>query len=100
MSYSSYTMFYRSVALPGGWTLERSGTSWNPPFPSMSKGIILFALAVMTLQSVSHLVQAVRGRTYGNPGATRGETKMGLGLNALGIETGTYVLVGQNFCCC
>ncbi|MDX9862103.1 MAG: TRAP transporter small permease [Rhodospirillales bacterium] len=74
MSYAAYTMFYRSVADPlGGWTLERSGTSWNPPFPSLTKGIILFALAVMAVQSVLHLVHAVRSRPdEGKPEAARG----------------------------
>jgi TRAP-type C4-dicarboxylate transport system permease small subunit len=74
MSYAAYTMFYRSVADPlGGWTLERSGTSWNPPFPSMTKGIILVALAIMAMQSVLHLVQALRGRQQaGKPETARG----------------------------
>lgn len=74
MSYAAYTMFYRSVADPlGGWTLERSGTSWNPPFPSMTKGIILVALAIMAMQSVLHLVQALRGRPQvGKPETARG----------------------------
>lgn len=62
MTYAAYTMFYRSVADPlGGWTLERSGTSWNPPFPSLTKAVILFALALMAVQSVLHLARALRG---------------------------------------
>lgn len=78
MSYAAYTMFYRSVADPlGGWTLERSGTSWNPPFPSMTKGIILIALAIMALQSVLHLVQALRG----GPQAGKGKPENARGGN-------------------
>lgn len=66
MTYAAYTMFYRSVADPlGGWTLERSGTSWDPPFPSFTKGIILFALALMAAQSVLHLIRALRGGPSG-----------------------------------
>lgn len=62
MTYAAYTMFYRSIDDPlGGWTLERSGTSWDPPFPSFTKGIILFALALMAVQSILHLIRALRG---------------------------------------
>ena len=64
MSYAAYVMFWRSSHNPSGaWQLERSGTSWNPPFPSWVKGIILLALVLMSIQVVLHLVQAVRGRT-------------------------------------
>lgn len=63
MTYAAWTMFYRSVDDPlGGWTLERSGTSWNPPFPSLTKAVILLALAIMTVQSVLHIVHAIRSR--------------------------------------
>jgi TRAP-type C4-dicarboxylate transport system permease small subunit len=61
MSYAAYVMFWRSSHNPGGdWQLERSGTSWNPPFPAMTKGIILLAVAIMTLQAVFHIVHALR----------------------------------------
>jgi hypothetical protein len=40
--------------------LERSGTSWNPPFPAWTKGIILIALAVMAVQSLLHLIESIR----------------------------------------
>lgn len=61
MSYAAYTLFYRSSHTPmGEWTLERSGTSWNPPFPTLTKGIIMVALMVMTVQTVLHLIQALR----------------------------------------
>lgn len=60
MSWAAYTLFWRSSHDPSGaWTVERSGTSWNPPFPTLTKGIILFALAIMTVQIVLHLIQAV-----------------------------------------
>ena len=58
MSYAAWVMFWRASHSPlGAWQLERSGTSWNPPFPAMTKGVILFALAVMTLQALWHLYQ-------------------------------------------
>ncbi|TBW56501.1 TRAP transporter small permease subunit [Marinobacter halodurans] len=61
MSYAAYVMFWNSSHNPmGEWSLERSGTSWNPPFPALVKGIILLALAIMTIQTVIHLVQSLR----------------------------------------
>lgn len=61
MSYAAYVMFWQSSHNPmGEWSLERSGTSWNPPFPALVKGIILIALLIMTVQTVIHLVQSLR----------------------------------------
>ncbi|PRY72659.1 TRAP transporter small permease subunit [Halomonas ventosae] len=63
MSYAAFHMFWRASHNPlGEWQLERSGTSWNPPFPALVKGMILFALALMTLQAALHLVQSIRAR--------------------------------------
>ncbi|MDT0500732.1 MULTISPECIES: TRAP transporter small permease subunit [unclassified Halomonas] len=63
MSYAAFHMFWRASHNPfGEWQLERSGTSWNPPFPALVKGVILFALALMTLQALLHLVQSLRAR--------------------------------------
>lgn len=63
MSYAAFHMFWRASHNPlGEWQLERSGTSWNPPFPALVKGLILFALALMTLQALLHLVQSLRTR--------------------------------------
>lgn len=61
ISYAAYVMFWRSAHNPSGaWQLERSGTSWNPPFPSLIKGVILVAVVVMLLQTVLHVVHALR----------------------------------------
>ncbi|PWG64391.1 TRAP transporter small permease subunit [Spiribacter halobius] len=66
MSYAAYVMFWRSTHDPmGNWTLERSGTSWNPPIPSLIKGAILVALAVMTVQALLHFIQSLRGNGPG-----------------------------------
>ncbi len=63
MSYAAYVMFWRSSHDPSGaWSLERSGTSWNPPFPSLTKGIIWFAVLVMLVQSLLHLWQSLRSQ--------------------------------------
>lgn len=61
MSYAAYVMFWRTSHNPGGdWQLERSGTSWNPPFPALTKGVILLAVAIMMVQAVFHIVHAFR----------------------------------------
>ena len=72
MSYAAFHMFWRASHNPlGEWQLERSGTSWNPPFPALVKGMILFALALMTLQALLHVVQSIRAR----PESTDKETR-------------------------
>lgn len=61
ISYAAYVMFWRASHNPAGdWQLERSGTSWNPPFPALTKGVILLAVAIMTVQAVLHIVYALR----------------------------------------
>ncbi|MFC0268933.1 TRAP transporter small permease subunit [Kushneria aurantia] len=63
MSYAAFVMFWSASHNPfGEWQLERSGTSWNPPFPALIKGVIMVALVVMCVQSFIHLVQSLRGR--------------------------------------
>lgn len=63
MSYAAFTLFWSASHNPlGEWQLERSGTSWNPPFPALTKGLILFALVVMSLQAILHLSQSVRSK--------------------------------------
>ncbi|REC96280.1 TRAP transporter small permease subunit [Kushneria indalinina] len=63
MSYAAFTMFWDASHNPlGEWRLERSGTSWNPPFPALVKGIIMAALMIMCVQSLVHFVQSLRGR--------------------------------------
>ncbi|WP_435101135.1 TRAP transporter small permease subunit [Arhodomonas sp. AD133] len=67
MTYAAYVMFWRSAHDPtGAWSLERSGTSWNPPFPSLTKGVIMFAVAVMTVQAILHVIQSLRGHGPGH----------------------------------
>ncbi|WP_227368605.1 TRAP transporter small permease subunit [Halomonas sp. M20] len=63
MSYAAYVMFWDASHNPlGEWSLERSGTSWNPPFPALVKGMIMLALIIMCVQSLIHLVQSLRAR--------------------------------------
>ncbi|GHC34095.1 TRAP transporter small permease subunit [Aidingimonas halophila] len=61
MSYAAFHLFWRASHNPmGDWQLERSGTSWNPPIPGLLKGIILFALLLMTVQALLHFIQSLR----------------------------------------
>lgn len=63
MSYAAFHMFWGASHNPlGEWSLERSGTSWNPPFPAMVKGMIMFALMLMALQASLHLWQSIRAK--------------------------------------
>ena len=63
MSYAAYVMFWDASHNPlGEWQLERSGTSWNPPFPALVKGMIMLALMIMTIQALVHLIQSLRAR--------------------------------------
>lgn len=72
MSYAAFHMFWGASHNPlGEWSLERSGTSWNPPFPAMVKGMILFALVLMTLQASLHLLQSIRAKPDAGTEETR-----------------------------
>jgi TRAP-type C4-dicarboxylate transport system permease small subunit len=63
MTYAAWQLFFRATHDPSGViSLERSGTSWNPPFPAFTKGFILFAVALMAVQSALHLIQCLRAR--------------------------------------
>lgn len=63
MSYAAFTMSWTATHGPmGDWRLERSGTSWNPPFPALLKTIIFAALVLMTLQALWHLYHSLTGR--------------------------------------
>ncbi|MFC6669515.1 TRAP transporter small permease subunit [Marinobacterium aestuariivivens] len=66
MSYAAFSMFWRASHNPmGDWQLERSGTAWNPPMPALTKGLIMFALILMTVQALLHLIQSCRpARAY------------------------------------
>lgn len=60
MAYAAYMLFWRASHNPfGEWQLERSGTSWNPPFPALTKGVILLALLIMTAQTVLHIIHSL-----------------------------------------
>ena len=45
---------------PASWYLP--SISWNPPFPALVKGMILLALAIMTVQALLHLIASLRAK--------------------------------------
>lgn len=62
MTYAAYVMVWTATHDPSGAIqLERSGTSWNPPFPAWTKAMILLSVGLMLAQTVVHLMRAVRG---------------------------------------
>lgn len=68
MSYAAYTMSWSATHNPmGEWSLERSGTAWNPPFPALVKTMIMIALMVMCVQAFIHLIQSLRGKPAVTP---------------------------------
>lgn len=56
--WAGWYMFKQGVFSPSGeFLLERSGSSWNPPFPAFIKITILVTASVMFVQSTLHLLQ-------------------------------------------
>jgi len=54
--YAAIQMVENSWFTPWGEIhLETSGTAWNPPFPALLKGIILFTVSLMFVQFILHL---------------------------------------------
>ncbi|MCF8499989.1 MAG: TRAP transporter small permease subunit, partial [Rhodospirillum sp.] len=86
MTFAAWVMFYNSTHAPTGIIqLERSGTSWNPPFPAWIKTVILISVAVMLVQTILHFIKAARGEGYedGHPTAA---TDLGPGGDAAKTE--------------
>jgi len=44
----------------GDVRLETSGSAWNPPFPALLKGIILFTVCLMFIQFILHLINEIQ----------------------------------------
>ncbi|BDU39985.1 TRAP transporter small permease subunit [Vibrio nigripulchritudo] len=62
MAYAAYIMASEAWFAPWGeFRLETSGSSLNPPYPALLKGIIFVALCVLTLQFILHLIAEIIG---------------------------------------
>ncbi|WP_119459506.1 TRAP transporter small permease [Rhodospirillaceae bacterium SYSU D60014] len=65
LTYAGLVMSEKAFFSPtGAFQLERSGTSWNPVFPALIKGVILLAAIIMVIQTILHLVGALRTKGY------------------------------------
>jgi TRAP-type C4-dicarboxylate transport system permease small subunit len=64
LSYAAWTMAWGGTHGPAGdFRLERTGTGWNPPTPAFIKIVILICVAAMAIQTILHLVEALRRKT-------------------------------------
>jgi TRAP-type mannitol/chloroaromatic compound transport system permease small subunit len=61
LTYAAWQMVTNSWLTPWGeLRLETSGTAWNPPFPALLKGLILFTVCLMMIQFVLHLINEIK----------------------------------------
>nr|MEC9419060.1 TRAP transporter small permease [Pseudomonadota bacterium] len=62
LGYAGATMAWKATHRPNGDIhLEGTGTAWNPPTPALLKIIILFCVCLMFVQTLMHLIKAIRG---------------------------------------
>ncbi|MCP8883864.1 TRAP transporter small permease [Devosia sp. XJ19-1] len=73
LAYAGWIMVGKSWFSPiGELRLEGTGTSWNPPTPALLKMLVLVAVGVMFVQTLLHLIAAIR-RDVSSPSTTAGE---------------------------
>ena len=59
--YAMYYLASRAVLRPNGdFYLQTSGSAWNSPLPAFTKVFILLVFALLSLQSLLHLIQKIR----------------------------------------
>jgi TRAP-type C4-dicarboxylate transport system permease small subunit len=69
LTYAAWTMAWKGTHNPtGAFQLERTGTGWNPPTPAFIKIVILACVLVMAVQTILHLLEAIRRDTSRRPG--------------------------------
>ncbi|MBU4530999.1 MAG: TRAP transporter small permease [Hoeflea sp.] len=72
LAYAASIMSWKATHNPNGEIhFEGTGTSWNPPTPALLKILVLLCVSVMFVQTVMHLVKAVRRHAPGPTDATR-----------------------------
>ena len=63
LAYAGWVMVMKSWFTPtGALHLEGTGTSWNPPTPALLKLLVLVCVVTMFVQTLLHLVDALRRR--------------------------------------
>lgn len=61
LSYAAWIMSSKATFSPSGeFRLEGTGTAWNPPTPALLKVLVLICVAVMFVQTLLHLIDALR----------------------------------------
>lgn len=61
LSYAAWIMSSKATFTPSGEIrLEGTGTAWNPPTPAMLKILVLFCVGLMFIQTLLHLIDALR----------------------------------------
>ena len=61
LAFTSWIMVSKSWFTPtGAFHLEGTGTSWNPPTPALLKLLVLICVVVMFVQTLLHLIAAIR----------------------------------------
>jgi TRAP-type C4-dicarboxylate transport system permease small subunit len=73
MAWAAYDLAHKAFFTPqGGFRLETSGSSWNPPTPAIVKGLLFLTLCVMCLQfllqALGHFRRAPGDTHHGTPG--------------------------------
>ncbi|MBR9765828.1 MAG: TRAP transporter small permease [Rhodobacteraceae bacterium] len=69
LAFASWIMVEKSWFNPSGALhLEGTGTSWNPPTPALLKLLVLLCVGLMFVQTVFHLVAAIRRDTSATEG--------------------------------
>jgi len=66
IGYAAIAFTEKSWFAPTGeLRLEGSGTAWNPVFPPLVKLVLLLCVALMAVQSVLHLLKAIKNKNGG-----------------------------------
>ncbi len=61
LAFASWIMVSKSWFAPTGEIrLEGTGTSWNPPTPALLKMLVLICVVIMLIQTLLHLIAAIR----------------------------------------
>ncbi|MGV8856369.1 MAG: TRAP transporter small permease subunit [Devosia sp.] len=73
LAYAGWIMSWKATHTPTGEIhLQGTGTSWNPPTPALLKMLVLACVALMFVQSLLHLIKAIR-RDVDAPASAAGE---------------------------
>lgn len=68
LGHAGWTIAWKATHTPtGAIHFEGTGTSWNPPTPALLKIIIFLCVCLMFVQSLLHLLEAIRRRVPVEP---------------------------------